>query len=117
MNQPGMDLTDLLDVVINQTDKGLRVRAADTQLLSNLALHPIEKHLLAQMILRLVDGIDVPADANAALGHESLLTALAPARVAQVAPRMVEDRIRNQLLVRGVDLGCWALHEEVVLRV
>jgi hypothetical protein len=24
------------------------------------------------MILRLVDGIDVPADANAALGHESL---------------------------------------------
>lgn len=108
-----VDAADLVRIVIDKADDGLGVGSADAEFFGDFALDAVEVEGFSQAVVSLIDGVDVPANANAALCDESLLSGGSAACVAEVATVVVKDRIRDELLVRRVLLRSGTLHEKV----
>ena len=99
-----MHAAHFVRVVVEQRDGAILVAGAELQFLAHLALHrgvvggAIEREETFVVI------VHVPADADAALGHEPLLAGLFAAHVMQHAPLVDEQHVGNDLLERGIGL-------------
>lgn len=113
MHDTEMDAADLGGVVIDEADHALGMCACENELLGDLAFDAVEVHRFAETILRSIHRIDVAADADGAFCNEAFFTGTASARVVQVFAAMMEDGVRDELLVAGVFFRSRALHEEI----
>ena len=87
--------------------------AADNEFLGHLALDAVVVHRFTEAVLAGVHRVDVTADADGPLGHETFLPGAPATGVAQITARVVEDGVGDELLVRRVLLGGGPLHEMV----
>ena len=115
MHDPQMHPPDIAGVVVEKRHRPLGEAAAKPQLLADLPPHGIVVGRLIEVREAFIRVVHMATDADRGFCHQPLLAGLRTARVMQDAPAMAEDRVRDDLLERGILLRCPARNEEVVL--
>ena len=115
VHHPEVHTANLGRVVIDQRHRPLGETAAEPQLLGNLTPHRIVVSGTVEMAGIFIGVVHMAADADGGFGHEPLLAGFRPAPVMQDFSAVKKDRIRDDLLERGIVLGRGPRREEIVL--
>lgn len=115
MDDAEMDAADLGFVIVDESDDTVLEGAFESQLLLDLTVHGSAVGGLVEGEETLVLIVDMAADADRALGDQTLLAGLRAADVVEDFSLMHEDTIRDELLEGGIVLGLRAGHEEIIL--
>ena len=115
-----VDLADFVAVVIEEADDFLGEASAELELLANLAFDPGVIGCLTDMpkvVFAFVDGVDMATDADGTLGVEAAFAPGFSADIVEVSSIVMEDGVGDDLLVGGVGLCGFAIHEKIVFGV
>ena len=114
MDNAEVDLADRVGIVVDQADDALGVRAVEGDFLFDFAGDALEIGVFAQMGLAGILAVDVTADAYAGLGMQPGFPAFFATDILEHLATVVEDAIRNDLLVAGILFGGTTRQETIV---